>query len=281
MEAAEVKKRRVRKKTCEIDSLEKLKSDTSVPKSMSQPQPQPQSQSQPQPQPQPQPQIQLQPKAPNQELNQSQISFGKFNITVKKTVPMTSEELRAYYDQQFKIEDSEKTAKLLGHQEKDNEIYTPQLEKQIVNKIREKTGIHRILSKFANDTKTTWPKTTDLLCWWCCHSFETIPVPCPIEYDELRKRYKVNGIFCSWSCVAAYSIKEYSSLALVYQMKNDVNPTSTSNEDIVVAPSRYILKNFGGYLSIESFRALDKTRTLLMSTETLSYINQEIYEIRN
>jgi len=286
-----VKKKRIRKKNAEIDSLEKLKSDTKTnvsAKPAKEPAKEPIKPKDP-----PKPKLATK-KDDKDELNQSQISFGKFNITVKKKESMTAEELRTYYDGKFKIEESEKTAKLMV-QEDDNMVFEPIMENDVYvakrNEVRptpvpvpvvkpkvERTGVHKVLSKFISDAKTSWPTKTDILCWWCCHSFDTIPIPCPIEYDEIRNRYKVNGVFCSWSCAAAHSVKEYSSLSLIYQMKNEV---CGYNENIVVAPPRFCLKNFGGYMTIASFRSIDKTKSILISTETLSYVNMDIAEIRN
>ena len=61
-------------------------------------------------------------------------------------------------------------------------------------------------------------------------------------------------------------------------MKNELCGYS---ENIVVAPPKYCLKNFGGWMNIKDYRALDKTKTLLISTEGLSYINLEIAELRS
>ncbi len=286
----EVKKKRVRKKTCEIDSLEKLKSDTKKNKDVKDVKDTKDTKDKDSKKVVKKTVI----KDEKNELNQSQISFGKFSITVKKKESMTAEELRNYYDTKFKIEDSEKTAKLMVQEDDINTVFEPIMENETVLKSNfksterssepkivkakiERTNVHKVLSKFINDSKTCWPEKTDVWCWWCCHPFDTMPIPCPIEYDEIRNIYKVNGIFCSWSCAAAYSVKEYSSLSLIYQMKNKLCGYS---ENITVSPPRQCLKNFGGYMPITSYRALDKTKTFLISTEDLSYVNQEICELK-
>jgi hypothetical protein len=303
MEEAQVKKKRVRKKTCEIDSLEKLKSDTRTsepkvedsekvtkPKATRVTKPKVEKEKVEKVEKAPKKTIKKESQNDKEDVNQSQISFGKFNITVKKKETMTAEELRSYYDNKFKIEDSEKTAKLMVQEDDTDAVFEPIMEDDTYvpkksdskpDKPRtkiERTNVHRVLSKFIDGTKEEWPEKTDIYCWWCCHSFDNSPIPCPVEYDEIRDRYKVNGVFCSWSCAAAYSIKEYSSLALIYQLKNELSGYS---ENIVVAPPRYCLKNFGGYMTIKDYRALDKTKTLLISTEGLSYINMEIAEMKN
>jgi hypothetical protein len=274
-----IKKRRVRKKTCEIDSYDKInvisRNDNTL--------------------------IGVSSEIENdilnkEDVNHTQISFGKFNITVKKTAAMSPEELRKFYDDKFKINDYEKSAKLLIQDDTAaGMVYEPIMEDEItkVNKkdyinepkiISKKTEkIQKTLYKFTNSIKSEWPESTDILCWWCAHNFSTPQIPCPVKYDEYKKHYKVCGVFCSWSCAAAHSVKEYSSITLLYQMKNEIGLCDCKNNcncnDISIAPSRYILKNFGGYMSINDYRSLGPNKKILVGSESLSYINQDIAEI--
>lgn len=232
-----------------------------------------------------------------EDINQSQISFGKFNITVKKASTMTPEELRKYYDEKFKINESDKTPKLII-QNSDNIVYTPFMETDVIEKNIKKnekkienTKItkkiekkNKMLSKFIDNIKEEWPSQTDILCWWCCHSFDCYPIPCPVSYDSINDHYKINGVFCSWSCAAAYSIEKYTDMTLLQQMKNDLceNLSENLTETINISPSRYVLKNFGGYMTIKDFRNLSENKNnkkILISTEKISYINQDIIEM--
>jgi hypothetical protein len=61
----------------------------------------------------------------NKNSNQTHVSFGKVNITIKKKQSMSPEELQEYYDNKFKITDSEKTAKLLVQEDDEQAIYEP------------------------------------------------------------------------------------------------------------------------------------------------------------
>lgn len=275
-----VKKRRVRKKICEIDSYEKLKvnskdsnlttgNETDITDS-------------------------------RDDMNHTQISFGKFNITVKKTTALTPEELRKYYDEKFKINDSDKSAKLIVQTDSASTSYDPIMEDEVdkknTNKVSKKESndqkpiskksvdkTNKILHRFIGDVGEVWPKNTDVLCWWCCHNFETCPIPCPVEYDSIRRHYKVNGVFCGWSCAAAWSIKEHSSITLLYQMKDELGVCEKGCEkeceDIAIAPDKRVLKNFGGYMSIKDFRVIGVNKKILIGTESLSYINQDIVEL--
>ena len=119
---------------------------------------------------------------------------------------------------------------------------------------------NKVLNMFIGSLTEGWPKNTDILCWWCCHNFDTSPIPCPVDYDKVRRHYKVCGVFCDWSCAAAWSVKENSSSTLIQQMKNelgvcdcDCEKDECKCEDITIAPDKCILKNFGGYMNIKDF----------------------------
>ena len=34
------------------------------------------------------------------------------------------------------------------------------------------------------DSLEEWPEKSDLLCHWCCHSFDSMPIPCPIFVES-------------------------------------------------------------------------------------------------
>lgn len=269
-------KKRGRKKLCEIDSIQKLRptknsNGTLVIESKK---------------------ID---KLKSENVEQKQISFGKFNIIVQQPQTMSSEEIRSYFDKKFKIEDSDKSAKMISQDTKSNTILEPIAEdyankklssfvkteeKPLIKKDTKNNQIYkvnRMLSSFIDETVQKWPEKTDISCWWCCYKFDTTPIPCPVKYDTIRDRYSVNGVFCCWGCVAAYSIEKYTSLAFVYQLKNKLE----QSDDTYISPSRYCLKQFGGYMEIEQFRNnTDAKYDVMISSETMDYVNQDILEIK-
>jgi hypothetical protein len=71
-------------------------------------------------------------------------------------------------------------------------------------------GVSPILKIFI-DNKDNWLNKTDVNCWWCCHSFDSIPIGLPVDYgknygnkDNIRK-FRVKGVFCSFACMIAYA----------------------------------------------------------------------------
>ena len=95
-------------------------------------------------------------------------------------------------------------------------------------------------------------------CWWCCHEFTSEPLKLPFKYDPMRDQFCTMGHFCSWGCMKTFNLD-----------KNGVNTGGIIGGNIVImrkklygvigsiqcAPYRFMLKEFGGTMSIEEFRA--------------------------
>lgn len=135
-----------------------------------------------------------------------------------------------------------------------------------------------------------WPKSTGVWCWWCCHPFDTIPVAIPEkfvgekevrslhidlvsksrEFDEedIETRpahFKVWGNFCSFECAAAHIKSERGNssgdMTLLLWLRTHMTSLKISDRiPIKPAPSRYVLKAFGGNIDIEEFRAASAAR---------------------
>ena len=123
------------------------------------------------------------------------------------------------------------------------------------NKIVKK-NLKNIMYEFINaNNDKTWPETTNIYCWWCCHPFTNIPCSLPEYY--IKEKFYVNGCFCSFNCAASYNFslnddriwERYSLLNLMYKKL-----FNTKFVKINLAPPREILSIFGGYLNIDEFR---------------------------
>ena len=136
-------------------------------------------------------------------------------------------------------------------------------------------------------------------CFWCKNKFETMPIGCPIRFissmvtktytSEISKDvytikenisekklkaieasgadlkimnknyYITDGIFCSFSCAAAYIAdnnhnRMYNdSSMLLTRIYNDILKPTTL-QTISPAPHWRLLKEYGGHLSIKEFR---------------------------
>lgn len=108
----------------------------------------------------------------------------------------------------------------------------------------------------AGAESTAWPTSTRVHCWWCCHPFDSTPIPLPIEYDDKLDEFKVQGVFCSWGCVKTYNASRncYTksvAMTLISLLHKRCIGTLTP---IQPAPPREALAVFGGTMSIDEFR---------------------------
>lgn len=72
-------------------------------------------------------------------------------------------------------------------------------------------GFFNVLDEFVGNKE--WLQSTDVCCWWCCHSFETVPIGLPLDYNVKTKKFKVKGVFCSFSCMMAYGEREMKGVS--------------------------------------------------------------------
>jgi hypothetical protein len=100
------------------------------------------------------------------------------------------------------------------------------------------------------------PHTSDVACFWCCHTFTNRPVVLPIR--DTGEYLTVTGNFCSPECACSYlfdirqdSHIRWEQLALLYRVYGEA-----CNGKIHPSPARAILKLFGGNLSIQEYRQL-------------------------
>jgi len=117
-----------------------------------------------------------------------------------------------------------------------------------------------------NNTNS-WPKTTTIPCYHDHHTFENTPFTLPLSYNNQSNTYTVFGIFCSPECVKGYMMVHpvpNNSLSLMWLKKMLVNVFDI-HDDIVEAPPFYILKKYGGDLTIEQFRAAGKRKKRIIA----------------
>jgi hypothetical protein len=178
-----------------------------------------------------------------------------------------------------------------------------------------KKGVISILSKYVETDE--WIDKTDACCWWCCHTFDSIPVGLPVGYNDNLRKFRVNGVFCSFACMLAYNnkgdVKTKSMITHLYkqltggysidlkdeyikmlykdstieslfkdndQYKDEYIQSLASfiDEDLEKAPPRCTLKMFGGELSIEEFRKASKERKIYRMVEYPMYISRDYVE---
>lgn len=103
-----------------------------------------------------------------------------------------------------------------------------------------------------------WKESTKSHCWWCSHSFETVPVGLPNKYCLKEKKFFLYGCFCSFNCAHAYNLelkdyKIWERYSLLNYMKKII--FKDDNVKIITsAPPKEILELYGGTFTIEAYR---------------------------
>ncbi len=118
------------------------------------------------------------------------------------------------------------------------------------------------------------PDSTETACFWCCHSFNS--VPCAIPSHILDETWYMYGNFCSPECCVAYLFKEridnhvqwerYALLNSLYS--DDAQIPANSPSGIRPAPPREVLRMFGGSMDISEYRALVHEKRLRVDVLT-------------
>ena len=145
------------------------------------------------------------------------------------------------------------------------------------NKIEEKKVYDKIPVLFTNIN--TWPKTTNLNCWYCSRNFKNRPwfEPQSIEpatetiiektnnytiYNNKKIVLGVKGIFCSCNCVYSYimlycrdisdKLNKIMMLKILYEIFNE----GKSIVDIKPAPHFTEMQKFGGNITESEYQRL-------------------------
>jgi hypothetical protein len=95
-------------------------------------------------------------------------------------------------------------------------------------------------------------------CFWCCHPFPWKASILPVSYDAYENMYTCEGHFCSPECALAhlYADPHMSDIQrwTRHSLLADLYRTLYKQKEITPAPSRFVLRMFGGPLDIEQFR---------------------------
>jgi hypothetical protein len=101
------------------------------------------------------------------------------------------------------------------------------------------------------------PETTNIACFWCCHTFDTRP--CIIPVREEKGVYEVYGNFCCPECALAYILDErddshvkWEKISLLHRIYGAA--IAPAGGRIYPAPARATLALFGGTLTVDSYR---------------------------
>ena len=92
-------------------------------------------------------------------------------------------------------------------------------------------------------------------CWNCCHDINDIHVSIPLKYND--GIFYIYGNFCSCECGGRYILDTYNDKNMweIYSLLNLYNKISNKvTNNVIPAPSKLTLKEFGGTMDIQEYR---------------------------
>lgn len=93
-------------------------------------------------------------------------------------------------------------------------------------------------------------------CWWCCSKPHSDIIGMPVSFCTKTRKFRTKGSFCSFNCIVAYAIdtKCYNLYAGYIKKLYSTLTGESILTKIEPAPNRFMLRMFGGPLTIEEFR---------------------------
>lgn len=107
--------------------------------------------------------------------------------------------------------------------------------------------------------KDSEDEKVDQCCFWCCHTIMYKIYGMPLNYDSNTDTYMIYGSFCSLQCANAHNFSIYNGSDKVWEINSMIQMMGKRYgfiDAIRPAPSKYLLKMFGGNITIEEFRKM-------------------------
>lgn len=114
-------------------------------------------------------------------------------------------------------------------------------------------------------------------CWWCTLPCDGEIVELPYKYE--KKKFHMMGKFCSWECVKSYNLKENKIKFGEIQQFITLFRKQKYGKIIPLkcAPSRYVLKRYGGDISDEEYRShVSELPPVVTMPETQNFLHKVV-----
>lgn len=126
---------------------------------------------------------------------------------------------------------------------------------QQVNDTRKLISLPEVFSK------GVWPEKTNIKCWWCTLSFDS--VPCFVPTKMVSGKYTVLGCFCSFNCAMAYNLysleqNQHDRLRKCSLLNSLYYEIHGEPKEILPSPPKETMIMYGGKLTVEQYRDLIK-----------------------
>lgn len=110
-----------------------------------------------------------------------------------------------------------------------------------------------------------WPTTTNIPCWYCDLNFEGRPKFIPISIELIDGKYHMprEAVLCSFGCGFSYIDLYYHKCDDNIEKKNMLkllrkDMTRKDSDEAEPAPSKYIMKKYGGDITESEYKNMIK-----------------------
>jgi hypothetical protein len=187
----------------------------------------------------------------NSNYEKESVAFGNLSITVHANKDVNN--TLKIKDSIFKNVDTIKKASVckieLDNSDLDDDSDTEHRPNYKPNMVKKTIKYHKDI--YTSESELS---RTDVYCYNCCHPFYNKPFTLPIDFDANLKRYKVFGNFCSPNCAKRYAMDDKNLCNKVHILSHMCREMYDASYKIKPAPSKFLLRCFGGKLSIEEYR---------------------------
>ena len=138
------------------------------------------------------------------------------------------------------------------------ELPKTQTTSQVVVNVKQINDINIVdLPGYEKEDYNIKMNTTNSVCWNCCHCIDNDILSQPIKYEN--NVFTTVGNFCSYSCISRYILDSNESSENIFNKLSILNlyyniNNNTKSKSVKPAPSKLVLKMFGGYMDIDDYR---------------------------
>jgi len=167
---------------------------------------------------------------------------------------------------------------IINNDRNDNKIIEPTPYENICYFTNDVENISCDNEYYHNNNYNNTETKNNSCCFWCCHHIDNHIYGMPYNYDTINDTFYIIGSFCSLQCANAYNFSVNCGSDKVWEINSWIQMIAKRygiNNIIRPAPSKYLLKMFGGNLSIEEFREahLNNDKTFILNIPPMISIN--------
>ena len=134
-----------------------------------------------------------------------------------------------------------------------------------------------------NQDDGSWPAQTDIHCFYCAHSFATMPLTAPKSRISVGGKYVTDGVFCGLPCAL-----KYTDINAGFNAEEEKMLLRVMARDVFKMPDAFHAKNavdarnlriFGGHMTVEEFRLASSHSGVPIKTLTAPFVQAHMVTV--